>query len=63
MGLCVPSVCQVIDFNVFKPFLVSSINQIMPGLLIKVKGYDENKKLKTSNLVFSDSKALNEQAT
>ena len=35
----------------------------MPELLLMVKGYDENKKLKTTDLVFSDSKTLNSQAT
>jgi hypothetical protein len=40
VGLCVPSVCTVQDFNNFKSYIVVAINALIPELFYGVKGFD-----------------------
>ena len=42
LGLCVPAVCSVKDFNAFKPFLVTTLNDIMIEEFSGIKGFDPN---------------------
>lgn len=32
LGICVPTICTVQDFNNYKPYIIESINTIIPEL-------------------------------
>lgn len=63
VGLCVPSVCTIQEFNNYKPYLVNSINRWIPEIFQGIKGFDLSMQLNTVDLVFEDSKIKNEEAT
>ena len=39
LGICIPRICTVEDFNSFKPFIVPTINNILPHLIKGIKGF------------------------
>ena len=55
LGMCIPDVCTVQDFNNFKPYLVLSINKVIPELFRGIKGFDLRVQLETGDLQFEDS--------
>jgi hypothetical protein len=63
LGMCVPRVCSVKDFNSFKPFLVTSLNDIMVEEFSGIKGFDPNLQLNAADLDFHESKVENEAVT
>jgi hypothetical protein len=63
LGLCVPIVCTVKDFNSFKPFLVTSINDIIYEEFAGIKGFDTNTQLNAADLEFKESLVENEAVT
>jgi len=40
LGLCVPKICTIQDFNEFKPYMVSVVNSLVPELFAGIKGFD-----------------------
>lgn len=63
LGLCVPDVCEVQDFNNLRPFLVETINKFIPEIFKGLKGFDLSTQLNIDDLKFSESKAKNDEAT
>ena len=63
LGLCVPAVCTVQDFNSFKPYLVSAINNIIPEFFSGIKGFDSSTQLNIDDLQFNESKVENAEVT
>ncbi len=63
LGLCMPKVCTVTEFNVFKPYFVNALNQWIPEIFKGIKGFDMNTKLHTSDMQFEDSLKRNEETT
>jgi hypothetical protein len=63
VGMCVPDVCTVQDFNNFKSYLVQALNAIIPELFEGVKGFDLKTQLNTDDLKFEDSVKRNLEAT
>lgn len=45
IGLCIPEVCTVSDFNEYKPYLVELLDQIIPEVFEGIKGFDLEFKL------------------
>ena len=63
VGLCVPQVCTVQDFNNFKSYIVQAINALIPELFAGVKGFDNRTRLVTDDLHFVDSYKRNAEVT
>lgn len=42
LGLCVPLICQISDFEDFKPYIVQSLNAAIPVIFKGIKGIDPN---------------------
>ncbi len=63
LGMCVPEVCTVQDFNNFKSYLVTAINLLIPEVFQGIKGFDLHIQLNTDDLHFEDSKTKNEEVT
>ena len=40
VGMCVPEVCNVQDFNNFKAYIVQAINALIPEFFEGVKGFN-----------------------
>lgn len=47
LGMCVPDVCTVQDFNGFKVYLVQAINLLIPEVFANLKGFDLKIRLNT----------------
>jgi hypothetical protein len=63
LGLCVPDVCTVSDFNNFKSYLVTAINAMIPQLFEGIKGFDLTHQLNTDDMHFEDAYQKNKEAT
>lgn len=63
VGLCVPLVCTVQDFNNFKGYLVSAVNALIPDLFAGVKGFDLSMQLTNKDLQFEESFKKNAEVT
>lgn len=63
LGLCVPDVCTVQDFNNFKSYLVGAANALIPDLFAGVKGFDLRTQLNADDLHFEDSLRRNQEVT
>lgn len=63
LGMCVPDICTVQDFNNFKSYLVSMINLVIPELFEGLKGFDLSLQLNTDDLHFEDSQQKNDEVT
>ena len=63
VGLCVPDVCSVQDFNNFKSYLVQTANALIPELFAGVKGFDLTTQLNTDDMHFEDSLKRNQEVT
>lgn len=63
LGICVPSVCKVQDFNAFRAYLVQMVNQLIPELFTGIKGFDLHLQLSTEDMSFEDSYTLNRKVT
>jgi Ca2+/H+ antiporter len=63
LGMCVPEVCTVSDFNNFKSYLVTAINAMIPQLFQGIKGFNLNIQLNTDDMHFEDANQKNKDAT
>ena len=59
MGICVPATCNVQDFNNFKPYIIESINVMIPELFENIKGFDLSQQLTVNDMFFEDSNQRN----
>lgn len=50
VGMCVPAICTISDYNNLKPSIVASINEAIPDLFKGVKGFNLDEKLNTDDL-------------
>jgi hypothetical protein len=54
--MCIPQACKVSDLNAFKPYIVTSINSMLPFLFEDVKGLGlEELQLTSGNITFEMS--------
>jgi hypothetical protein len=63
LGLCVPSVCRIEDFEDYKAYVVKAINAALPTVFRDIKGIDAEKQIKAKYVHFYKSKDLNEMET
>lgn len=63
IGLCIPNVCKVSDFNDYKPYLVPLLNSIIPEVFEGIKGFDLQIKISNEDLMFENSEAKNKEIT
>ena len=63
MGLCVPQVCTIADFNEFKPYMISAVNGLLPELFAGIKGFDVTIQIGEADLHFANSYELNKEVT
>jgi hypothetical protein len=63
VGMCVPQVCTVQDFNNFKVYLVQAANSILPEFFENVKGFNSKTQLNTQDMNFEESYKRNMETT
>lgn len=63
VGVCIPEVCTVADFNNFKSYLVQTINSILPEFFEGVKGFNTKTQINNDELHFEESYKKNLETT
>lgn len=63
VGVCIPEVCTVADFNNFKSYLVQAINSILPEFFEGVKGFNTKTQITNDELHFEESYKKNLETT
>jgi len=65
MGICIPDVCTVADFNNFKSYVVQALNSILPEFFEGVKGFTRNSQqiITNDDLKFEESQKRNNEVT
>ena len=55
IGVCMPKVCSLSDFENFKPYFVNFINAAIPDVFAGIKGFDLSLKIASSDVHFEDA--------
>lgn len=63
IGLCLPDACTIEDLNEFKPFLVQSLNYIVPTAFEGIKGFNLQTHLDDKDVIIEDSEKKNKEIT